>query len=73
MVSAVGSTVTERRSGGPYVDGVGAQNLLGAAVAAGVKAFVIESAIGVGDRTFEVVSRPAFRDRALAVDWHLPG
>ncbi|PSQ12150.1 3-beta hydroxysteroid dehydrogenase [Halobacteriales archaeon QS_7_69_60] len=25
------------------------------------------------DRTFEVVATPSFRDRALAVDWRLPG
>ena len=27
----------------------------------------------VADRTLEVVSRPTFRDRALAIDWQLPG
>lgn len=158
VISAVGSAPTDIRSGGPYVDGVGAHNLLDAAVTAGVEAFVMESAIGVGtgpasplatvfnvvigpiqrakaateaalraapirhtilrpgvltngrrtddvtvadpgaklwgavsradvarlmiaspvtaaaaDRTLEVVSRPAFPDRAVAIDWQLPG
>jgi uncharacterized protein YbjT (DUF2867 family) len=158
VISAVGSAATDIRSGGPYVDGTGAQHLLDAARTADVDAFVMESAIGVGeasasplaavfnlaigpiqrakaateaalrdaplrhtilrpgiltngprtdevtvaepgaklwgavsrgdiarlliaapvtdaaaDRTFEVVSTPAFRGRALPIDWQLPG
>jgi uncharacterized protein YbjT (DUF2867 family) len=158
VVSAVGSSVTDVRSAGPFVDGEGAQALLDAAVETGVEAFVMESALGVGDEpasplaaafdlfigpvqrakaeteaavrdaplrhtilrpgiltdgartddvtvaepgaklwgavaradvarllaaapvteaaadaTFEVVATPAFPDRALAVDWRLPG
>jgi uncharacterized protein YbjT (DUF2867 family) len=150
--------VTDVRSDGPFVDGEGARTLLDAAVVAGVEAFVMESALGVGDdpasplaaafdlfigpvqrakaeteralreadiqhtilrpgaltngartddvtvaepgaklwgavsradvarlmiaapvtdaaadRTFEVVSTPAFPERGLAVDWRLPG
>jgi uncharacterized protein YbjT (DUF2867 family) len=157
VYSAVGSSVADVRGGGPLVDGAGAQALLDAAVDAGVAAFVMESALGVGDEpasplatlfdlaigpiqrakaeteaalraaplrhtilrpgvltngprtdrvtvarpgarlwgvvsradvarllaaapvtpavadeTFEVVSTPRFRDRALAVDWRLP-
>jgi len=158
VVSAVGSEAGELLGSGPYVDGEGAQALLDAAVTAGVEAFVMESAIGVGDdpasplatafdlfirpiqaakaeteatlrssplrhtilrpgvltngprtddvtvaepgaelygtvsradiarllvaapvtrgaadTTFEVVGRPAFPDRATALDWQLPG
>ncbi|MDS0261067.1 NAD(P)H-binding protein [Haloarcula sp. S1CR25-12] len=158
VISTVGSAPTDVLSGGPYVDGVGAQNLLDAALTADVDAFAMESAIGVGpedasvlatvfdmvigpiqrakaateaalreaplrhtilrpgiltngprtddvtvaepgaklwgavsradvarlliaapvtdaaaDRTFEVVSKPAFRDRRLHIDWQLPG
>ena len=157
VLSAVGSGLADIRSAGPFVDGQGAQALLDAAVDAGVYAFVMESAIGVGedpasplaslfntvigpvqqakaetetalraggiehtvfrpgiltdgprtdtvtvadpgaklwgtvpradvarlmlaapvtpeatDRTFEVVGKPAFRDRAEAVDWQVP-
>lgn len=157
VLSAVGSGLADIRSSGPFVDGQGAQALLDAAVDAGARAFVMESAIGVGadpasplaslfnavigpvqrakgeteaalrasgiehtifrpgiltngartdtvtvadpgaklwgtvsradvarlmiaapvspgatDRTFEVVEKPAFRDRAVAVDWELP-
>ncbi|ERH10871.1 MAG: putative nucleoside-diphosphate-sugar epimerase [halophilic archaeon J07HX64] len=49
VVSAVGSGVGEVLGSGPYVDGEGARALLDAAVTAGVEAFVMESAIGVGD------------------------
>jgi len=158
VISAVGSDATAVLSGGPYVDGVGTQNLIGAAAVTTAEHFVMESAIGVGggaasalasvfdlfigpiqrakadseaalrdaplahtilrpgiltngprtdevtvaepgaklwgtvsrgdvarllaaapvtdaavDRTFEVVSKPAFRDRGLAIDWRLPG
>jgi uncharacterized protein YbjT (DUF2867 family) len=158
VISAVGSGATDVPSGGPYVDGAGAQNLLDSALTADVEGFVMESAIGVGtepasplgtvfnlvigpiqrakaateaalrdapirhtilrpgiltngrrtddvtvaepgaklwgavsradvarlmiaspvtpaaaDRTLEVVSRPAFRNRARSIDWQLPG
>jgi uncharacterized protein YbjT (DUF2867 family) len=158
VISAVGSAATDSRTGGPYVDGAGAQNLLHAARTADVDAFIMKSAIGVGeapasppaavfnlvigpiqrakaateaalrdaplrhtilrpgiltngprtdevtvaepgaklwgavsladiarlliaapvtdaaaDRTFEVVSTPAFRGRGLPIDWQLPG
>ena len=158
VLSAVGSGVAEVWSSGPFVDGAGNLALLRAAVEAGVDAFVMESALGVGDEpasalattfdlfigpvqrakaeaeaalraapvrhtvlrpgaltngsrtddvtvaepgaklwglvsradvarlmvaapttpdaadhTFEVVATPSFRDRALAVDWRLPG
>jgi len=49
VISAVGSAMSDIRTRGPYVDGAGAQNLLDAAVTTDVKAFVMESAIGVGD------------------------
>ena len=49
VLSAVGSSVRDVRSGGPFVDGDGAQTLLESAVDAAVDAFVMASAIGVGD------------------------
>lgn len=49
VLSAVGSSIRDIRSGGPVVDGEGVQRLLETAVDAGVEAFVMESAIGVGD------------------------
>ena len=49
VLSAVGSGVAEVWSSGPYVDGAGNLALLEAAVEAGVDAFVMESALGVGD------------------------
>lgn len=49
VVSAVGSTPLDAFGGGPLVDGEGTIALLEAAEAAGVEAFVMESAIGVGD------------------------
>lgn len=49
VISVVGSAAADIRAGGPYVDGAGAQNLLDAALTADVEAFVMESAIGVGD------------------------
>ncbi|WP_280586826.1 SDR family oxidoreductase [Halorubrum sp. Boch-26] len=48
VISAVGSTRTAVRSGPPFVDGAGNRALVEAAVDAGVDAFVMESAIGVG-------------------------
>lgn len=48
VISAVGSTRSAVRSGPPFVDGAGNRALLDAAVDAGVDAFVMESAIGVG-------------------------
>jgi uncharacterized protein YbjT (DUF2867 family) len=49
VLSAVGSGVTEVFSSGPFVDGAGTVALLEAAVEAGVDAFVMESALGVGE------------------------
>jgi len=49
VVSTVGSEIGQALGSGPYVDGAGTQALLDAAVAAGVDAFVMESAIGVGE------------------------
>lgn len=49
VLSAVGSGLADIRSAGPFVDGQGAQALLDAAVDAGAHAFVMESAIGVGE------------------------
>ncbi|PSQ45022.1 3-beta hydroxysteroid dehydrogenase [Halobacteriales archaeon SW_5_68_122] len=49
VLSAVGSGVAEVLSSGAYVDGAGNLALLEAAVEAGVDAFVMESALGVGD------------------------
>jgi len=48
VISAVGSTGSAVRSGPPFVDGAGNRALVEAAVDAGVDAFVMESAIGVG-------------------------
>lgn len=48
VISAVGSTASAVRGGPPFVDGAGNRALLTAAVEAGVDAFVMESAIGVG-------------------------
>ncbi|RLM53515.1 NAD(P)-dependent oxidoreductase [Halobellus sp. Atlit-31R] len=49
VLSAVGSSIRDARSAGPFVDGKGAQTLLESAVDAAVEVFVMESAIGVGD------------------------
>lgn len=49
VLSTVGSSIRDIRSGGPLVDGEGVRTLLDSAVDAGVEAFVMESAIGVGD------------------------
>jgi len=48
VISAVGSTKSAVRSGPPFVDGAGNRALVRAAVDAGVDAFVMESAVGVG-------------------------
>ena len=48
VISAVGSAAAAVRAGPPFVDGAGNRALLAAAVDAGVDAFVMESAIGVG-------------------------
>lgn len=49
VLSAVGSSVAAVRGSGPFVDGAGTRALLDAAVDAGVEAFVMASALGVGD------------------------
>jgi uncharacterized protein YbjT (DUF2867 family) len=49
VISAVGSSPLEVWTADRLVDGEGVQSLLEAAVGAGVEAFVMESAIGVGD------------------------
>jgi len=49
VVSTVGSGLADIRRSGPYVDGAGTEALVDAAVTAGVEAFVMESALGVGD------------------------
>jgi uncharacterized protein YbjT (DUF2867 family) len=49
VISAVGSTPLEVWTADRLVDGAGVQTLLDAAVDAGVEAFVMESALGVGD------------------------
>lgn len=73
VVSAVGSDVSDIPGGGPYVDGVGTRNLLDAAVEAGVEAFVMESAIGVGDdpasplaRAFDLFLGPVQQAKAAS-------
>ncbi len=48
VISAVGTPASAIRAGPPYVDGAGNRALLAAAVDAGVDAFVMESAVGVG-------------------------
>lgn len=48
VISAVGTAPSAIRDGPPFVDGAGNRALLEAAVDAGVDAFVMESAIGVG-------------------------
>lgn len=48
VISAVGTAPSAVRNGPPFVDGAGNRALLDAAVEAGVDAFVMESAIGVG-------------------------
>ncbi|MFB6169115.1 MAG: NAD(P)-binding oxidoreductase [Haloferacaceae archaeon] len=71
VYSAVGSGLGDVRSGGPLVDGAGAQALLDAAVDAGVAAFAMESALGVGDEPasplaslFDLVIGPVQRAKA---------
>lgn len=48
VISAVGTAAGAIRRGPPYVDGAGTRALAAAAADAGVDAFVMESAIGVG-------------------------
>lgn len=57
VLSAVGSPATAVLGDGPFVDGVGTVTLVEAAVEAGVTAFVMESAIGVGDEPASVLAR----------------
>ena len=57
VISAVGSTASAVRGGPPFVDGVGNRALLTAAVEAGVDAFVMESAIGVGPEPASALAR----------------
>jgi uncharacterized protein YbjT (DUF2867 family) len=70
VLSAVGSTLRDLH-GGQFVDGVGAQNLVSAAADADVRAFVMESALGVGDdpasllaTVFDAVIGPIQRAKA---------
>ncbi|ESS10909.1 MAG: NADH(P)-binding protein [uncultured archaeon A07HR60] len=49
VISAVGSGFTDVWTADELVDGTGVQTLLSAAESAGVDAFVMESAVGVGD------------------------
>ena len=73
VLSAVGSDITDVWSRDEYVDGAGTINLLDGAVEAGVEAFVMESAIGVGDEpasplaaAFDVLIQPIQRAKAEA-------
>jgi uncharacterized protein YbjT (DUF2867 family) len=70
VLSAVGSTLRDLR-GETFVDGAGAQNLVSEAVDAGARAFVMESALGVGDEpasplatVFDAVIGPIQRAKA---------
>jgi uncharacterized protein YbjT (DUF2867 family) len=71
VLSAVGSTPFEVWTADRLVDGAGVQTLLDAAVDAGVEAFVMESALGVGDEPasplaglFDAVIGPVQRAKA---------
>jgi uncharacterized protein YbjT (DUF2867 family) len=73
VVSAVGSAVTDAIGGGRLVDGAGTIALLEAAVDADVAAFVMESALGVGDEPasrlaglFDLAIGPVQRAKAEA-------
>lgn len=73
VLSAVGSNISDVWARDEYVDGTGTTNLLDAAVKADVGAFVMESAIGVGDEpasplaaAFDVVIKPIQRAKAEA-------
>ena len=55
VLSAVGSTVVDRFRGDEFVDGVGNRNLLSGAVDADAEAFVMVSALGVGDEPSSVL------------------
>jgi uncharacterized protein YbjT (DUF2867 family) len=73
VLSALGSSITDVRGSGPFVDGAGTRALLEAAVGADVGAFVMESAIGVGDESasplatlFDAAIGPVQRAKAEA-------
>ncbi|NHN46377.1 SDR family oxidoreductase [Halostella sp. JP-L12] len=73
VVSAVGSGARDLLSPGEFVDGRGNRTLLDAAVAEGVAAFVMESALGVGTgpaswlgSVFDAVIGPIQRAKAGA-------
>lgn len=75
VLSALGSSLSAVRGPGPYVDGAGTEALLDAAVEAGADAFVMESAIGVGDEpasplaaAFDLAIGPLQRAKADAED-----
>jgi uncharacterized protein YbjT (DUF2867 family) len=70
VLSAVGSDLGDLRNEA-FVDGAGARNLVSAAADAGVRAFVMESALGVGDEPasplatlFDLVIGPIQRAKA---------
>ena len=72
VISTVGSSPLEVWTADRLVDGEGVRNLLGAAVDAGVEAFVVESALGVGDepasrlaRLFDAAIAPVQRAKAV--------
>lgn len=71
VISAVGSAPADILDSGPYVDGAGIRNLIAAAVEGGIEAFVMESAIGVGEQNasalaevFDLVIGPIQRAKA---------
>lgn len=57
VLSAVGSTPGQVLTGEEFVDGAGTVALLDAAVDAGAEAFVMESALGVGDDDATLLAR----------------
>ncbi|MES3162114.1 MAG: SDR family oxidoreductase [Halorubrum sp.] len=73
VISAVGTAASAIRSGPPFVDGTGNRALVSAAADAGVDAFVMESAIGVGTepasplaRVFDAIIGPIQEAKAAA-------
>jgi uncharacterized protein YbjT (DUF2867 family) len=71
VLSAVGSDLRDLVRSDEYVDGAGAQNLVAAADEGDVRAFVMESALGVGDdpasplaALFDLVIGPVQRAKA---------
>lgn len=73
VISAVGTRPRAVHRGGPYVDGEGNENLAAAASTAGVDAFVMVSAIGVGPgrpgpmgRLFRLAVGPTIRAKGRA-------